>query len=51
MLDRIFYICVELLEWFADKANTIYAAINVIIFVILLPIIMAAMLILLIIKW
>ena len=50
MIDKIFYICVAFLEWLADKLNITYEQINVIIFVILLPLIMTTMLILLIIK-
>lgn len=51
MIDKIFNICVDILEWSAQKLNMTYEQINVLIFVVLMPIVFLAMLILLIIKW
>jgi len=51
MIDKIFNICVDFLEWSAQKLNMTYEQVNVLIFVVLMPIVFLVMLILLIIKW
>lgn len=39
MIDRIFYLCVHLLQWLAKKLNMTYNEVNVWIFCIIWPII------------
>ena len=43
-MNKIFYLCVELLEWMVVKLNTTYEAINVWIFCVLGPIVFMIML-------
>ena len=38
-MDRLFYLCVELLVWLAELTSTTYEEINVIVFIIVGPII------------
>lgn len=51
MIDKIFDFCVDLLEWTAEKLGITYQQINVILFVILMPITFLLLIVLLIIKW
>ena len=50
-MDKIFKICVNSLEWLAIKMHLSYEQINVILFVILMPLLFLTLIILLIIKW
>lgn len=43
MMDKTFNRCVDLLEWLADKLNILYEELNVIIFVIGYPILLASL--------
>ncbi len=51
MLDKTFQLCVDLLDWLAKKMNLTYEQLNVILFVIIMPILFITLIILLIIKW
>lgn len=50
-MNKIFDLCVDLLEWLSEKLGVTYQQINVIIFVIIMPILFLTLIILLIIKW
>lgn len=50
-MEKIFNMCVTFLEWIAEKTGLSYEAVNVIIFVIQIPMLFIILLILLIIKW
>ena len=43
MMDKTFNRCVDLLEWLADKLNISYEELNVLIFVIGYPILLASL--------
>lgn len=50
MVDKIFILCVDFLEWLADKLHMTYEQINVLIFVIIYPFIIIILFILLLLK-
>jgi len=47
MSDKIFQWCVDLLEFMADKLNISYQKLNVILFVVIMPIVFIVLLVLL----
>ena len=50
MVDKIFILCVDFLEWLAEKLHITYQQINVLIFVVIYPLIIFMLLILLLAK-
>jgi cytochrome c oxidase subunit IV len=50
MIDKIFILCVDFLEWLADKLHMTYEQINVLIFVVIYPLIILVLLTLLLSK-
>ena len=50
MIDKLFLLCVKLLQWLAGKFGTTYEAVNILIFCIVWPLITLALVVIIIVQ-